>query len=77
MKARDFGISDDAQASVDEDVRPYRDLSPAERYWKFLDLMRFMERVRGAQDPGRRAHYDRVQDQFDDPGRWWERLPSR
>lgn len=75
MTARDFGVTDDPDASAEEDVRPYLRLTPEQRYRKFLDLMLFMERVWGALPPAKRAHYDRVQARMDDPGRWWERVP--
>lgn len=77
MNARDFGMTDDPAAGAAEEVRPYLGLTPAERYRKFLDLMLFMERVWNSLDPARRAHYDRVQAQLDDPGRWWERVSRR
>ncbi|MBI4677752.1 MAG: hypothetical protein HY748_09225 [Elusimicrobia bacterium] len=77
MNARDFGLSDDPQTCAEEDVRPYLGLSAAQRYGKFLDLMLFMERIWKSLDPVRRARYDRSQAEFDDPGRWWERVPRR
>ncbi|MBI5243468.1 MAG: hypothetical protein HY922_07235 [Elusimicrobia bacterium] len=77
MDARDFGLTNDPYAEAEEDVRPYRALSPAERYSRLLDLMRFMDRIWGAIEPAKRAGYERAQDELDDPGRWWERVPSR
>lgn len=77
VTGRDFGFSDDPFASADEDVKPYLGLTPAERYRRFLDLMSFMERIWRSIDPERRAHRDRVQEQLDDPGPWWERVKRR
>ncbi len=50
-------------------------MSPPERYRKFLDLMLFMERIRGSLDPAKRARFDRAQAALDDPGTWWDRVP--
>lgn len=76
MNAGDFGVTEDARLAAEEDARPYRGLAPAERYRRFLDLMRFMESILRSLDPGKRSRYDRVQTRLDDPGRWWERVPA-
>lgn len=75
MRARDFGIVEDPNEATEEEVRPYRGLSPRERYARFLDLMRFLEGIWNSLGPERRAHYDRIRSELDDPGRWWERVP--
>ncbi len=75
MNARDFGFPDDPYAAAEEDVKPYRGLSPRERYAAFLDLMSFLEKIWKSLDPRKRAHYERVDDELNDPGRWWERVP--
>lgn len=38
MDARDFGLTNDPYAEAEEDVRPYRGLSPAVE--QFLQMMR-------------------------------------
>ncbi|MEK7743561.1 MAG: hypothetical protein AAB578_04165 [Elusimicrobiota bacterium] len=77
MNARDFGMTDDPAAAAEEDVRPHRGLSPLERCRKLLDLISFMNDIRRSLDPARRERQERIQDELDDPGRWWERVPSR
>lgn len=77
MNARDFGLTDDADLAAEEDVRPYRGLSPAQRYGRFLDLMSYVEQVWRSLEPSRRARYDRAQQELDDPGPWWTRVPAR
>lgn len=76
MDARDFGLSIDPHDCAQEEVRPYLGLSPSERYRRFLDLMSFMESIWKSLDPLKRARYDRIQADLDDPGRWWERVPA-
>jgi hypothetical protein len=73
VRAADFGYSDDPNESAIEDVRETRHLSPAERYKRFLQLIRFMESIWKSIDPERRKAYLRVEEELDDPGRWWER----
>ena len=76
MNAGDFGLTEDPDAAAEEDVRPYRGLSPVQRYKKLLDLLSFMQEIRKSLDPLRRERQDRIQDELDDPGRWWERVPT-
>lgn len=76
MNARDFGVPDDPFAAALEDVEPYRGLSPRERYERFLDLMALLEQIWKSIEPERRRRYERINDQLDDPGRWWERVPG-
>ncbi|MBI4576733.1 MAG: hypothetical protein HY722_10765 [Planctomycetes bacterium] len=73
MGARDFGLPEDPAAIADEEVAPYRGLSPGERYARFLDLMRLMERIWHSLDPERRRRCERALEALDDAGRWWER----
>lgn len=75
MRARDFGVSEDPDEAALEEVAPFRDLSPAERYLRFLDLVAFYETIWKSLDPGLRARYMLAQRELDDPGRWWERVP--
>ena len=41
-----------------------------------LCLMSFLEKIWKSLDPRKRAHYERVDDELNDPGRWWEHVPS-
>lgn len=75
MRAHDFGVVEDPYEAAEEEVRPYRGLSPCERYGRFLDLMGFLEGIWKSLPPERRARCDRARTDLDDPGRWWERVP--
>ena len=75
VDARDFGFATDPWQQAEEDVRPYRQLSPQQRYACFIDLMALMERIWKSIDPERQARYASAQAKLDDPGRWWERVP--
>lgn len=44
-------MTDDPDAAAEEDVRPYRGLSPLQRYRKLLDLLSFMAEIRKSLDP--------------------------
>ena len=75
MDARDFGSTLDPQQAAVEGVKPYLQSSPRERYQKFLDLMSFLEQIWKSIDPAKRAAYDRVNEELNDPGAWWTRVP--
>jgi len=77
VNARDFGVTDDPYQAAAEDVRPYRALTPRERYERFLDLMSFLEEIWRSLHPERRRLCERAGDALDDPGRWWQTVPSR
>lgn len=76
VRAKDFGVSEDPDDAALEDVLPYRDLTAAERYLKFLDLESFYETIWKSLDPELRARYELAQRELDHPGRWWERVGS-
>lgn len=77
MRARDFGVTEDPYEAADEEAGLYRLLSPEDRYARLLDLMALHEAIRRTIEPARRARMDRILDELEDPGSWWERVPSR
>ncbi len=77
MDARDFGMSIDPFEIAEDEVRPYRCLSPRERFERFLGLMSFLERIWRSLPAEKRVRYDRAQAELDDAGKWWERVPSK
>lgn len=77
MDARDFGVTTDPWRAAEEDVAPYRDLSAAERYACFVDLVGFMERIWNQAAPEDRRRWEKAQEELDDPGPWWTRVPRR
>lgn len=72
-----FGISNDPYVQAEDDVAPYRRLSPRECWGHFVDLMRFTEVLMRTRPPEEWRRAFRVHDALDDPGRWWERIPAR
>lgn len=77
MNSKDFGVVEDAYEAAKADVAPVLRLTPAERYARFLDVVSFFDGVWRSLDPALRARSERAARVADDPGQWWERVPSR
>ncbi len=76
MSVRVLGIEVDPVRVAEEDVEPYRGLSPAECYAQFVDLMNFTDVLMRPTPVEESYRVWRTLDAIDDPGRWWERVPS-
>lgn len=77
MKARDLGVEDDPAACAIEDVAPYLTLTPRECYAHFLDVLRLSDHLMRVTPPAEWLKAWKAEDALNDPGRWWERVPSR
>lgn len=76
MSVRVLGIETDPIRVAEEDVAPCRGLSPAECYAQFVDLMNFTDILMRSTPVEEWYRVWRILDEMDDPGRWWERVPS-
>jgi len=77
MEARVLGIETDPVRVAEDDVAPYRGLSPAECHSQFVDLMNSTDLQMRSITVQEWYKAWRALDAVDDPGRWWERVPSR
>jgi hypothetical protein len=77
MKAADFGVTDDPYRQAQDDVAPYRGLTPQECWRRFIELTQFSEMLMRTRPVEEWKRLLQIHDALDNPGRWWERVPNR